>query len=234
MAKLSIKPDSTDVSLLAFVQDSSSTTGAGLTGLAYNTASLTCYYARPGAAAAALSLVTQTVTGTHSDGGFVAVDGANLPGIYRLDLSDAVVAAGVRSAVVMLKGATNMAPLTLELDLNAEVNSTHLAGTLQTARDIGASVLLSSGTGTGQISLSSGAVTSGTVNDKTGYSLTATTGLGNQTANITGNLSGSVGSVTAGVTLADDAITAAKFDESTAFPLRSDVDTDTDGSVWTE
>jgi hypothetical protein len=35
-----------------------------------------------------------------------------------------------------------------------------------------------------------------TNNDKTGYSLTATTGLGNQTANITGNLSGSVGSVT--------------------------------------
>lgn len=31
---------------------------------------------------------------------------------------------------------------------------------------------------------------------KTGYSLTATTGLGDQTANITGNLSGSVGSVT--------------------------------------
>jgi hypothetical protein len=31
---------------------------------------------------------------------------------------------------------------------------------------------------------------------KTGYTLTATTGLGNQTANITGNLSGSVGSVT--------------------------------------
>ena len=31
---------------------------------------------------------------------------------------------------------------------------------------------------------------------KTGYSITATTGLGNQTANITGNLSGSVGSVT--------------------------------------
>ena len=38
---------------------------------------------------------------------------------------------------------------------------------------------------------------------------------------ITGNLSGSVGSVTAGVTLANDAITAAKFDESTAFPLAS-------------
>jgi hypothetical protein len=37
-----------------------------------------------------------------------------------------------------------------------EVNTTHLAGTPQTGRDIGASVLLSSGTGTGQLLLSSG------------------------------------------------------------------------------
>jgi hypothetical protein len=49
------------------------------------------------------------------------------------------------------------------------------------------------------ISLAAGAVTVGTNNDKTGYSLTAGTGLGNQTANITGNLSGSVGSVTGAV-----------------------------------
>ena len=34
-------------------------------------------------------------------------------------------------------------------------------------------------------------------------------------------VTGAVGSVTAGVTLADDAITAAKYDESTAFPLKS-------------
>ena len=43
----------------------------------------------------------------------------------------------------------------------------------------------------------------------------------NITGNITGNLSGSVGSVTAGVSLADDAITSAKYDESTAFPVKS-------------
>jgi hypothetical protein len=47
-----------------------------------------------------------------------------------------------------------------------------------------------------------------TVSDKTGYSLTAGTGLGNQTANITGNLSGSVGSVT---TVSTGAITTASF-----------------------
>lgn len=38
------------------------------------------------------------------------------------------------------------------------VNTTHINATAQTARDLGASVLLSSGTGAGQISLSSGAV----------------------------------------------------------------------------
>lgn len=55
-----------------------------------------------------------------------------------------------------------------------EVNATHLGGTSQTGRDIGASVLLSNGTGAGQVSLSSGTVTAGTVSDKTGYRLSAT------------------------------------------------------------
>jgi hypothetical protein len=41
------------------------------------------------------------------------------------------------------------------------VNATQIGGTSQTGRDIGASVLLSSGTGTGQVSLSSGTVTTG-------------------------------------------------------------------------
>lgn len=123
MAKLSVKPGSTDQIVLVFIQDSSSAAGAGLTGLAYDTANLVCYYARPGAAAAQLALATQTVTGAHSDGGFVEVDATNMPGVYRLDLSDAVVAAGVRSTVVMLKGAANMVPCPLEIDLDAEVDA---------------------------------------------------------------------------------------------------------------
>lgn len=40
-----------------------------------------------------------------------------------------------------------------------DTNVTHIGDTLQTARDLGTSVLLSSGTGTGQISLASGGVT---------------------------------------------------------------------------
>jgi uncharacterized protein YoxC len=117
MAKLSIKKASTDVTVYVFIQDSSATTGAGLTGLTFETASLVASYVRPLAARAALTLATQTVTGAHSDGGFVEVDATNMPGLYRLDLSDAVCATGVGSVVVMLKGAANMAPLLLEIQL---------------------------------------------------------------------------------------------------------------------
>lgn len=77
-----------------------------------------------------------------------------------------------------------------------KVDVSHFGGTAVTGRDIGASVLLSPGTGTGQISLTSGAVTAGTVSDKTGYALSAS-----QTFDLTGNVSGSVGSVTGAVTV---------------------------------
>jgi hypothetical protein len=115
--KLAIKKASTDVTLYVFIQASNVTTGAGLTGLTFETASLVASYVRPLAARAALALVTQTVTGAHADGGFVEVDSTNMPGVYRLDLSDAVCATGVNSVVVMLKGAANMAPVLIEIQL---------------------------------------------------------------------------------------------------------------------
>ena len=69
------------------------------------------------------------------------------------------------------------------------------------------------------ISLSAGAVTVGTNNDKSGYSLTAGTGLGNQTANITGNLSGSVGSVTGAVGSVTAAVTVGTNNDKTGYSL---------------
>jgi hypothetical protein len=48
--------------------------------------------------------------------------------------------------------------VTLDANNVLNVSTKYVGGTLQTARDLGTSVLLSSGTGTGQISLSSGAV----------------------------------------------------------------------------
>jgi hypothetical protein len=40
-----------------------------------------------------------------------------MPGVYRLDVPDAALATGVNAVVVMLKGAANMAPCVLELEL---------------------------------------------------------------------------------------------------------------------
>lgn len=107
----------TSLSVFVFIRDSSASTGVGLTGLAYNSGSLVGSYARPGAARTAITLATQTVTGAYSSGGFVEVDATNMPGIYRLDVPDAVVASGVDSAIVMLKGATNMEPVAIEFQL---------------------------------------------------------------------------------------------------------------------
>lgn len=115
--KLQIKKGTTSKLLDIFIMDSSSTTGAGLTGLVYNSAGLTAYYYREGAASAtAITLATMTL-GTWATGGFVVIDGTNMPGCYQIGIPDAALATGANSVVVMLKGATNMAPLTLEIDL---------------------------------------------------------------------------------------------------------------------
>jgi len=118
MAKLAIKKASTDVTVYLFIQASNVTTGAGLTGLVYNTTDLVASYVRPLGTRTALTLATLAAADSaHSDGGFKEVDATNMPGIYRLDLPDAVCATGVPSVVVMLKGATNMSPVVLEIQL---------------------------------------------------------------------------------------------------------------------
>jgi hypothetical protein len=94
-------PGSTDKTI--YVQLRDSTTGLAKTGLVYNSAGASCYYTRELAAAASIPLATQTVTGSHSDGGFVEVDATNAKGLYRLDLSDAVVAAGVNFVIVSIE-----------------------------------------------------------------------------------------------------------------------------------
>jgi hypothetical protein len=116
-----------------FVQDSASTTGGGKTGIAYNASGFTAYYVRPAGSATAITLATQTVTGAWSSGGWVEVDATNLPGIYRFDIPNAVFATGVDHAVVMLKGASGMAPVSLEYQLTGFDPSTAWLTSAQTA-----------------------------------------------------------------------------------------------------
>ncbi len=121
MAKLTMLVASTSQTVNIFVQDSSVTTGAGLTGLVYNTGSLTAYYCLPAAAPVAITLITQTATGAWASGGFVEISSTNLPGWYRLDLPNAALASG-RFSNIMLKGAANMSPVNIEIELTAYNN----------------------------------------------------------------------------------------------------------------
>jgi len=107
----------TSVSLPIFVQDTSSTTGGGLSGLTSATSGLVAEYRRRGDSAwTAITLVAKTL-GTFTSGGIVA-DGA-LGGAYELDVPNAACAAGVRWVVIRLRGATNMLPCLIEMELDA-------------------------------------------------------------------------------------------------------------------
>ena len=118
--KLKIKQGTTSKIATVFIQDSSSTTGAGLAALVFNSASLTGYWIAEGdATATSITLATMTA-GTWATGGFIEVDATNMPGVYQVGIPDlAIDATSEGSVVVMLKGATNMAPVLIEIELDA-------------------------------------------------------------------------------------------------------------------
>jgi len=202
--KLEIKKGTESKLIEIFISDSSSTTGAGLTGLVYNTANLIAYYYRSGAANAVEITLADMTLGTWASGGFKVIDATNMPGWYQLGLPNAALVSGADQVVVHLKGATNMAPLPIEIQLvNYDPNDSVRMGmtALPNAAADGVGGLPISDAGgldmdtlMGRLDAAistrqpSGNVTVGTNNDKTGYGL------------------------------ADDAITASKFDQSTAFP----------------
>jgi hypothetical protein len=106
----------TSQSIDVFLGDSSSTTGGGLSGLAYNTGGLKAYY-RKGATGTVtlITLATQTVGGTWSSGGFVEVDATNMKGVYRFDLLDTMVSSS-GFVTLYFYGATNLIPTALRVD----------------------------------------------------------------------------------------------------------------------
>lgn len=113
--KLDILKGTTSRIVEVFIQDSSSSVGAGLTGVAFG--DITAYYALNDAAGGATVHTPATMTiGTWASGGFIEKDATNMPGIYQLGVFNAALT-GADSVVIYLKGATNMAPLVLEIQL---------------------------------------------------------------------------------------------------------------------
>ena len=121
--KLKIKEGTTSKICRLFIQDSSSTSGAGLTGLAYNTSGIQAHYIREGGTASVQigstgGLGNLTTLGTWVSGGLKEVSSSNMPGVYEFGLPDAAIASGAGSVVVMLHGASNMAPDLIEIELD--------------------------------------------------------------------------------------------------------------------
>lgn len=185
-----------------WLADSSSTTGAGLTGLTNASAGLTAYYWRESdgnVAGTAITLAAGTL-GTYSSGGFVAKDGTNLPGLYELGVPDAALATGAKWVKIMLKGATNLAPRVVTIKLEALDLDTALSS--QTVSAVSGAV---------------GSVT-GAVGSVTGAVGSVTGAVGSVTGNVGGNVVGSVGSVTAAVSVTGD--------------LSATMKTSVEGAVW--
>lgn len=114
--KLLIQKGSTSKLARIFIQDSTLSDGSGLTGLLYNSSGLTAYYIKESqSTATAITLATMTV-GTWATGGFKEIDATNLPGVYEIGLPNACLTTN-DSVLVMLKGATNMAPVVMEIQL---------------------------------------------------------------------------------------------------------------------
>jgi hypothetical protein len=181
--KLNVLKGKTSKLVEVFISDSSSTTGAGLTGLVFNSAGLTWYYYRSGAASAtAVTLATMTV-GTWATGGFKEIDATNLPGFYQLGIPDAALVAGASQVVMLLKGATNMAPLPLEVQLvNQDPDdeiilkaTTHSGAIIPTVTTLtnDAGITQAGADKVWNTAIGAKTVTVTTNNDKTGYGLSS-------------------------------------------------------------
>lgn len=99
-----------------FISDSSSITGEGLTGVVFG--DITGYYYRSGAGSEVELAALKTMTlGTWVTEGFIEIDATNMPGYYQLGLPDAALVSGANQVNFLLKGAADMAPLPIEIQL---------------------------------------------------------------------------------------------------------------------
>lgn len=124
MAKLWVVKGKTSKLVRIFIQDSSSTTGAGLTGLTSGSSGLVCSRSRDddGNAGATSITLSAGTRGTWSSGGFVEKDSTKQPGVYEFGVPNAALATGSESVLIEFLGATNMAPLPLEIELTGVDN----------------------------------------------------------------------------------------------------------------
>jgi hypothetical protein len=105
---ITIAPGSTSQSIEMYL---------GVVGLTASTSGLSARYNRTRTASVSIPLVARTIAQAWTSGGFAEVDATNMPGVYRLDIPDAALAAGADDVTIVVRGAsgTNGAVMTVKL-----------------------------------------------------------------------------------------------------------------------
>lgn len=188
--KRKIKAGTTSFSLSVIVYDNTSTNGAGLSGITHTSIGLIFEYRRAGQSAwTSVTPVSKTL-GTYTSGGIVA-NGARA-GRYEIDPPDAAVAPGVPFVEICLRGAANMHPVDIEIELDAVDYQVDAFGALKpTASGRTLDVTANGNAGIDLANVDNPTAT---------LALTNTTiSVGQQVASVSGNVGGTVGSVVGNV-----------------------------------
>lgn len=155
------------------IMDASSNVGAGLTALVFNSANLIATFQRDtDTAPTAITLVDMTL-GTYTSGGFKKISDTLMNGCYQFCPPNAAIAAGAKSCLIQLQGATNMVECPIEVQLTAVNPDSATAFMTSVASVVGAvgSVTGAVGSVTGAVGSVTGAV--GSVSALAANSVTA-------------------------------------------------------------
>ena len=132
MSKQTTTKGKTSRSLPVFIQDTTSTTGGGLSGVTSASSGLVLEYRRQGQSSwTSVTPVAGKTLGTYLSGGIVA-DGS-LAGAYEVDFPDAAFASasGVEWVARRIRGVANMLPALIEVQLDTVDYQTDAFGALK-------------------------------------------------------------------------------------------------------
>ncbi len=220
MAKLNFGVSPTSVILRVKLLNSSVTTGAGLTGLVYNSTGLiistimigeatATAYTTTGATIETIATLGTYAAPTATKCRFKEVDATNHPGIYEIQLADARFAS-TGSLIISISGATNLAQCDIEVQcsnlasnliqiLSTAVSTPATAGVL----DINVKNIANAVVNTASAQIGSNVVSQANIDfgalQKTSLNAATPASIQGAVASVTGNVGGSVASVTGAV-----------------------------------
>ena len=119
MPKEAVLVGTTSYRIPVFIQDATSSVGAGLAGLTNSTSGLAASYWRSSDGSAGMTSLTlaSATLGTWTSGGFVEKDSTLGKGLYEIGVPNAALASGAEWVVIYIYGAANMVPVKIELQL---------------------------------------------------------------------------------------------------------------------